>query len=304
MIKRAVFLGSKKFGLEIFKALYEADESIQWTILHSSDTNDLRTYFHEFGSYAKKNNINLLAANSPKMVMQFVKKHNPDVMIVCGYYRILSKELLKKVKKGVWGFHNSLLPKYRGGSPLVWQIINREKVLGSSLFKFSEGMDDGAILDQVSIKNTSNLTITKAGDLIEIEWKKKLPKLWKNFCEGKLVAREQNHKEATYCAQRIEHDGEINWQNDASSIDAFIRAQENPYPGAFFKFEGKKIKILKYKSDERFVYGTIGQVFEVREDYVTICCGENSIIRLIELELDSKKFKATELIKSIKKRLV
>jgi len=75
----------------------------------------------------------------------------------------------------VWGIHNSLLPKYRGGSHLVWQVINREKVLGSTFFKFSDCMDEGAILDQVSIKNTSNLTIADAGDLIELEWIKKLP---------------------------------------------------------------------------------------------------------------------------------
>ena len=57
------------------------------------------------------------------------------------------------VRLGVWGIHNSLLPKYRGGSPLVWQLINSEKVVGSSFFKFTSGMDDGVILDQVKIEN-------------------------------------------------------------------------------------------------------------------------------------------------------
>jgi len=143
----------------------------------------------------------------------------------------------------VWGIHNSLLPKYRGGSPLVWQVINREKVLGSTFFKFLDGMDEGAILDQVSIKNTSNLTIADAGNSIELEWIKKLPKIWKNFCDGRLVAKDQNHKEVTYCAQRQEFDGEINWQNHASSIDAFIRAQEHPYPRAFFLLNEKKSRL-------------------------------------------------------------
>ncbi len=57
MIERAVFLGSKKFGFEIFKALYEADESVKWTILCPPDLNDLRTFFDEFSSYAKKNKL-------------------------------------------------------------------------------------------------------------------------------------------------------------------------------------------------------------------------------------------------------
>ena len=54
MIEHAVFLGSKKFGFEVFKALYEADEGIHWTILCPPDLNDLRTYFDEFSSYAKQ----------------------------------------------------------------------------------------------------------------------------------------------------------------------------------------------------------------------------------------------------------
>lgn len=304
MIERAVFLGSKKFGFEVFKALYEADESVQWTIMCPPDLNDLRTFYNEFTSYARKKDIDLLLVDSPEKIVKFAKDHHPNVIIVCGYYRILPEQLFKNVSQGVWGIHNSLLPKYRGGSPLVWQVINREKVLGSTFFKFSDGMDEGAILDQVSIENTSNLTIADAGDLIELEWIKKLPKIWKKFSQGKLVAKEQNHKEATYCAQRQEYDGEINWQNDASSIDAFIRAQEHPYPRAFFLLNGKKVKVVKHKTDSRVVFGTIGQVFEVREDYVTICCGDNSILRLITLEVDCEVVKARELLKSIKERLV
>ena len=121
MISNAVFLGSKKFGFNLFKALYSADPAISWTILCPPDLNDTRTFFDEFQDFAKLNNIILLTANSAKMVEQYVLHNKPDVMIVCGYYRILSPELLENVKLGVWGIHNSLLPKYRGGSPLRYE---------------------------------------------------------------------------------------------------------------------------------------------------------------------------------------
>jgi methionyl-tRNA formyltransferase len=303
VIENAIFLGSKKFGFELFKALYEADETVSWTVLCPPDLSDLRTYFDEFSNFTKVNNIDLLSAASPEMILQFAEDHRPDVMIVCGYYRILPSKLFELINEGVWGIHNSLLPKYRGGAPLVWQIINREQVLGSTFFKFDDGVDDGPVLDQVTIENTPSLTIAQAGDLIEHEWVKRVPKLWKDFCSGKLVAEKQNHDEATYCAQRKEFDGEITWRKDALYIDSFIRAQAHPYPRAFFNYREKKVKIVKHETDVRVVYGSVGQVFEVREDFVTICCGENSVLRLIELEVDGTLLKAREVLNSIKVRI-
>jgi methionyl-tRNA formyltransferase len=128
-----------------------------------------------------------------------------------------------------------------------------EQVLGSTFFKFDDGVNDGPVLDQVTIENTPSLTIAQAGDLIQHEWVKRVPKLWKDFCSGKLVTEKQNHDEATYCAQRKEFDGEITWRKDALYIDSFIRAQAHPYPRAFFTYREKKVKIVKHETDVRVV---------------------------------------------------
>ena len=162
MISNALFLGSKKFGLEIFKSLYKANEGVKWTILCPQDLKDTRTYFDEFQEFSKCENLDLLIVSSPEKVLEYAKDHKPDVMVVCGYYRILSSELFDYVSDGVWGIHNSLLPKYRGGSPLVWQMINNDEELGSSFFKFDKGVDDGPILYQVKVKNNGDITIKEA----------------------------------------------------------------------------------------------------------------------------------------------
>ena len=209
MVNKAVFLGSKKFGLNLFKALFEADPTISWTVLHPQDLNDKRTYFSEFQEYTKVKDIDLITINSSVMIEQYIMDNKPDVMMVCGYYKLLSAKLLENVTLGVWGIHNSLLPKYRGGSPLVWQLINREKVIGSSFFKFSNGMDDGVILDQVKIDNADKMTIGEASDSMEQAWIFKIPEIWLNICKGDINPVEQNHNESSYCAQRQETDGLI-----------------------------------------------------------------------------------------------
>lgn len=303
MISNAVFLGSKKFGLQLFKSLFYADRSVNWTILCQPDLNDTRTFFYEFQKFAIENDIDFLVATSSQMVTQYLLDHSPDVVIVCGYYRILPIELIANVPSGVWGIHNSLLPRYRGGSPLVWQLINGERTIGSSFFKLTEGMDDGAILAQVKVSNSSDLTISEATEKIEEEWTRRLPLLWADFCHGTINPSEQIHSEATYCAQRQEADGLINWSMNASDIDAFIRAQGAPYPRAFFELNGKKVKVVRHRIDPRTIYGVPGQVFQVFGDYVTVCCSGRTAITLCEVEVGGVNFKASDVINSIKMRL-
>ena len=303
MISSAVFLGSKKFGLNLFKALHDADPTISWTILCPPDLNDMRTYFSEFQDFAKLNNIDLLTANSAKMVEQYALDNKPDVMVVCGYYRILSPEVLESVRLGVWGIHNSLLPKYRGGSPLVWQLINSEKVVGSSFFKFTSGMDDGVILDQVKIENSEQLTIGEASDQIERAWVNKVPTLWASFCKGDIHPTEQNHNEASYCAQRQEVDGLIDWGLDAKEIDAFIRAQGAPYPRAFFKLNEKIVKIVSHSLDGREIHGSCGQVFQISDNHVVVCCGGSTAVQISQVQIDGKIVNAKTVVNSIKMRL-
>ena len=303
MITKALFLGSKKLGFELFKSLYLTDDRVQWAILCPPDLNDTRTYFNEFSDFARSHNIDLIVANSPDMVVEFARNFSPCVMIVNGYYRILPTELFDLVSHGVWGIHNSLLPKYRGGSPLVWQLINCEPEVGSTFFKFSKGMDDGPVLDQVRVSNKTNLTISEAGDLIEREWLERMPNLWKQFIGGEVDAYEQDHSKATYCAQRQDFDGGITWSLSANQVDAFIKAQSSPYPRAWFVYEDHQIRVVRHEIDPRTIYGSAGQVFERGEQYVTVCCGGDTGIKLIELEIEGQKKAAADVLRTIKGRL-
>ena len=224
-------------------------------------------------------------------------------MIVIGFYRILPTELLDSVPHGVYGIHNSLLPKYRGGAPLVWQLINSEIEVGSTFFKFSKGIDDGPIVDQVWVSNKSGLTISEAGDLIEREWLERLPNIWKRLIRSEVDTYEQDHSKATYCAQRQDFDGGIKWTSPAAQVDAFIKAQSHPYPRAWFIYEDREIRVERHEIDPRTIYGSVGQVFEIGEHYVTVCCGGNTALKLIELDVEGEKKAAVDVIQTIGARL-
>ena len=116
-----------------------------------------------------------------------------------------------------------ILPKYRGSSPLVWQLINGEERIGSSLFKFAKGMDDGDILHQVSFKNSSKYTIKTATHKLQQLWDECLSDIWKGFIEEVIMPFKQEHSLATFCAKRKDEDGILDWSLDSNFLELFCR---------------------------------------------------------------------------------
>ena len=302
MISKAIFLGSKSLGLTVLKSLVKANDKVEWKILCPNDLGDPRNNFDDFEDFANRHSIEIKIVNSNKDILDITSSFRPQIIFGSGYYRILSNDVLNSVPLGIYGIHNSILPKYRGGSPLVWQLINGEKIVGATLFKLEEGMDEGGIVATVKIKN-DNLEISKVLNLLEKEWEKVLPKIWKNFCNDEITLIEQNHKQATYCSQRNEDDGEINWNNSSEYIDRFIKAQSYPYPLAYVNYKNQKLKISKHEIEKRKIHGEPGQVFETNDNYVVVCCENSDAIRILEITVDGKPVKPNKYINSFKIRL-
>lgn len=172
-----------------------------------------------------------------------IKKLKPDLIVVIGWYYMVPKAILDIPSKGCVGMHASLLPKYRGGAPLVWAMINGDTKTGLTFFYLTEGTDNGDIIAQEEIEITPNDTIK---DLVDKVTKAALgitKKYIPLIAKGKAPKIPQDESKATYAPQRKPEDGEINWEWDTKKIRDFIRAQTKPYPGAFTIINGKKITI-------------------------------------------------------------
>jgi len=215
----------------------------------------------------------------------------------------MSEEELSVPRLGLWGIHNSLLPRYRGGSPLVWAMINGDKMVGSTVFRLTKGMDEGPILFQVQLPVDESVGIgevlTRLNDLIVEE----LPSKWKLILGGRVVTRSQNHDNAIYCGQRIEDDGRINWTRNSSEVHNFIRAQAPPYPCAFSTLNGQIIRIRSAVLIGDVYLSTPGQVLKRSSQGVIVGCGEATAISIQEVEFEGKVIRAAKAIKSNSDRL-
>jgi len=288
MIRKVLFIGSKKLGFSVLETIYSINQDVLEHIITCDDIKDTRSCLDDFKYFSDKVKVPMLVLDKPSNLKKTILKSKPDLVIVVGWYWMIKEELLDLVPFGFIGLHASLLPKYRGFAPLVWAILNNEKETGISMFYFDKEIDSGDIISQKSVSIDLNDSI---GDMIKKIEIKSIGLIKKNYpllIAGKAPRIKQNHDDSTYCSIRKPKDGIINWNLSNTEVHNFIRAQSYPYPGAFSFIGDKKYFILKSGIFNKKYYGVPGTVCEVLNDGVKVSCGKGAIIiRDIRLELDN-----------------
>lgn len=302
-INRVLFIGSKQIGLQILREIYSLSPETLIGILTIDDSDDNRSVLMNFKHFANQNGIGLHIAKNRKESEEVIRRSGPDLCFVVGWYWFIGSDILDLVPSGFIGIHNSLLPEYRGGSPLVWSIINGEKQVGFSFFSFTRGMDEGNIWAQGSVKIDGQDYISDILKKLEGKTVHVLQENYLKILNGTAIPVEQDHGLATYCVSRSPDDGNINWSKCARDVYNFIRAQSDPYPGAFTYFGSRKLKIWRARLFDKPYYGAPGRIARISNNGVYIICGDYSAIIVEEVGVGEKRGNATELMKSIKGKI-
>ena len=173
-----------------------------------------------------------------------------DLGLVVGWYYMLSADLRAVFPRGVVGIHASLLPKYRGGAPLVWALINGETESGVTLFYFEDGVDSGDVIAQRSFPIGRHDTIATLLERAERASVALLRETVPKIADGSADRTPQDETMATTFPQRSPADGRIDWSRTAEEVDRFIRAQTRPYPGAWTVIDGKRVTIWQAEVED------------------------------------------------------
>jgi methionyl-tRNA formyltransferase len=181
-----------------------------------------------------------------------------DLLVVGFWGEIIKKDMLQKPKYGAVNVHPSLLPKYRGPTPVPTTILNGDTETGVSIIQMDEEVDHGPVLAQreFSIFNyqfSNGLGKPTTPELLQVLWDigadlllETIPKL----VEGNSTPQEQDHTKATFTEKLSRKDGEVDWSKPVEYIERQIRAF-TPWPGAYMFWQGKRIKILKAHIDQK-----------------------------------------------------
>lgn len=226
---------------------------------------------------------------TPEAVEEF-RRCSADIYIVAAFGQILSQEILDIPRYGCLNIHASLLPRYRGASPIQHVLIDGEKKTGITIMQMDAGLDTGDILYQreLAIEKDDNYEtlhdkLMHLGGAAVVEALSLLE-------QGKLVPEKQQDGESCYAPLIQKAMGEIDFSRTAEEIDRRIRGM-TPWPGAYTFYRGKQLKIWKAEPDGISYAGRggkPGEILEAAGNFVAVAAGQGAL-RVHELQLEGKK---------------
>jgi len=159
---------------------------------------------------------------------------------VIGWSQIVRPAALRLARIGMIGAHASYLPRYRGSAPVNWALIKGETETGNSLIWLAEGVDRGAVIDQVAFRITPYDTVASLYDRVATSNRDMLLRLLPRLLAGERPGRPQPASEHADLPRRRPADGVIDWARPSREVYDFIRALTRPYPGAFSWLDGTR----------------------------------------------------------------
>ena len=173
-----------------------------------------------------------------------MKSLSPDLMITCAFGQILSQEILDIPKLGVINIHSSLLPKYRGASPINYAILNGESETGITIMKTEIGIDTGDIILQKSLKIEENENVSELFERLSVLGAEAITEALSKFNDGTVIYTPQDETLATTTKMVKKEDGEITFLESPTKTVNRIRAF---YPNAYTILNGEPFKIYSAK---------------------------------------------------------
>ncbi len=216
---------------------------------------------------------------------EILKEINPDAIVVVAYGKILPEEILNIPKYGCINGHASLLPKYRGASPIQWCIVCGETETGVTTMYMDKGMDTGDILETARVKIGENETAEQLFDRLSVMSAQLMVSTLEKLEKGEITAKKQNEEEATYAPIIKKEMALLDFNKTAKELSCAVRGYYS-WPCAYFFLNNKRIKVISaeigVKTDKE-----IGTIFTQNND-IFVSCKDGSL-KINELQPEGSK---------------
>ena len=288
---KIAFMGTPDFSVECLKALAASKHEVVGVFCqpdkHVGRKQELK--MPDVKIEALKHNF---AVFQPKTLkngagVEVLKKIEPELVIVVAYGKLLPPDFLAYPKYGCINIHASILPKYRGASPIHHCVINGDTETGVTSMKMDEGLDTGDMLLTEKIPIGINDTTLEMFDKLSILGADVMMKTIDKLEKGELEPVKQDDSKATYAGLLSKDEGLVDWSKSALEIHNKIRGLYS-WPGAFTRLDGKTLKLHKAVLSDEKGNNIPGCIVPVNGKLV-VCCGDNKCIELKEIQLEGKK---------------
>lgn len=283
-----VFFGTEDFSLVSLKALVEAGATIAAVVTKPDMPKGRghRVIQPAVKVYAEQNNIPTWQPSNLNEIIEKINNINNPIGVLVSYGKIIPQSILDKFTPGIINLHPSLLPKYRGPSPIESAIVNGDKETGVSIMKLTAAMDAGPIYQQVSISLDGSETAEVLYEKLGRIGADLLVQILPSIIAGNLQPVAQDDSKATYCKIIQKSDGLIEWDQAAKSIESRIRAF-HLWPRS--RTNLGKIEVIITKAEATMEkFGDVGHIEVHHNNTITIDCATGSL-KIISLNPLGKK---------------
>lgn len=245
-----IFLGTPEFGANVLKEIVNSTHKVVGVVCQPDKPSGR-------GNKLIAPPVKVLAQSLNLPVFQFakirtdgveaLKSLNADIMVTAAYGQILSQEIIDICPHGIINVHGSLLPKYRGASPIQQAIIDGEKVTGVTIMKTEAGIDTGDMVLSEQCNIDCSDTYGTLSEKLSAIGAKLCVKALDLIKSKKAVFTPQNHEQATHTHMFKKQDCVINFNSNATDIVNLVRGL-NPNPVATFTLNGENFKVFKARA--------------------------------------------------------
>ena len=288
---RLVFMGTPHAAVPTLRRCLEDGHEVVavWTQPDRPAGRGNKVSFSPVKEFAVEHGLNVfqLARLKNDEAKQLFASHDADVAVVVAYGRILPEEFLRAPRRGCINVHFSLLPLYRGAAPANWAVVNGETETGVTTMFIEPSLDTGPILLQqktpIGEKETAPELMQRLAQIGAELLGETLARL------DDLTPRPQRDADATFAPVLKKEDGLIDWSLSAFAIERRVRGLQ-PWPNAYTSFNSKGLTL--WSAEPATTTNTTappGEIILAQREELVVSCGEQTALRLVEVQPESRK---------------
>jgi methionyl-tRNA formyltransferase len=293
--KKIVFMGTPKFAVPILEMLIE-NFGVDLVITQPDKKVGRKKVLTAppVKILAEEKGIRVLQPekiSGDEDVLAELKELNPDIIITAAYGQLVPESILEIPKYKCINVHGSLLPKLRGGAPIQYSILEDHGKTGITIMYMVKKLDAGDMISKVEVDILDSDNYESLHDKLSIAGRDLLKETLPNIFTGNIAPEKQDDSLATFARNILREDEKIDWNKSARQIFNQIRALD-PTPGAFTYLDENVLKIWNSEVvglEENFSSKKVGTIIKQDKKYIYLLCGENTVLKVKELQISGKK---------------
>ncbi|AKP66712.1 methionyl-tRNA formyltransferase [Companilactobacillus ginsenosidimutans] len=287
-----IFLGTPEFSATVLKGLLAADYDVAAVVTQPDKPVGRKQKLQESPVKVLARDQNIEVYQPAKLPgsdeIEVLKKIHADLIITAAYGQFLPNSFLESAKVAAINVHGSLLPKYRGGAPIQWSLLNGDKETGISIMYMIKGMDAGDVISQATLQIEPDDDNGSLFEKLAVVGRDLLLETIPNILSNDINPLKQDESKVVFSPNISKEQEHLDFSQSAEQIFNHIRAL-SPEPGAWVNIDGKRTKLYKssvVKLDNDVKPGT---VVEVTRKKLVIAAGDGNGLSILKIQPAGKK---------------